>query len=173
MWNVRVPDGFLAALGHLQWLDLRGGSSVDLRRLAGCVGLRGLVVNQVRGLRDASVIESLTGLEILSLYGLAQLEALPDLSRLPRLRRLDLGQLRSLRDWAVLPTLSSLEELVFQNKLDPDLDVMRELGGHARLRAFGWWALDEPVAKVQAVREAVGRPWPTPSRPEQWFAENC
>jgi len=42
MWNVRVPEGFLANLAQLRWLDLRGGSSPDLGCLAGCAGLRGL-----------------------------------------------------------------------------------------------------------------------------------
>lgn len=173
MWNVPISEGFLAELAHLRWLDLRGGSAPDLGCLVGSAGLRGLVINQVRGLRDARVIESLTSLELLSLYGLARLETLPDLSRLPRLRRLELGQLRSLDDWAVLPKLNALEELVLHNKLDPDLGVMRELAMHPRLRAFGWWAPDEPITKVRAVTEAVGRPSPKPSRPEQWFAENC
>lgn len=173
MWNVRVPEGFLADLAHLRWLDLRCGSSADLGCLAGCAGLRGLVVNKVRGLMDARVIESLTALELLMLYGLARLETFPDLSKLPRLRRLELGQLRSLHDWAVLPKLPALEELVFYNKLDPDVAVMRELAEHPRLRLFGWWAPDEPSAKWRAVKEAMERPRPQPARPEQWFAENC
>jgi hypothetical protein len=173
MWNVRLPAGFLAGLPRLEWLDLRGGTSADLGLLAGCAGLRGLVVNQVRGLRDASTIESLTGLEVLSLYGLAQLQALPDLSRLPRLRRLDLGQMRSLADWSVLPRLPAMEHLEFANKLRPDLAVMGQLADHPRLRIFDWWAPDEPAALVQAVLDAVGRPRPAATRPEQYFAENC
>jgi hypothetical protein len=64
-----MPTGFLAGLGRLRWLDLRGGTSADLECLTGCYGLRGLAVSQVRGLREANVIVSLTGLEILSLYG--------------------------------------------------------------------------------------------------------
>jgi hypothetical protein len=82
VWNVRFPDGSLAALPKLWWLDLRGGSRTDLSLLQGCVGLRGLVVNQVRGLQDATAISSLPRLELLSLYGLARLRALPALASL-------------------------------------------------------------------------------------------
>jgi hypothetical protein len=93
LWNVRLPDGFLAQLPRLWWLDLRGGSATDLRRLVGCRSLRYLQVNQVRGLRDLSVISSLDRLEFLSLYGLAQVEALPSLAALPRLCRVEVGQM--------------------------------------------------------------------------------
>lgn len=168
-----MPAGFLAGLRTLRWLDLRGGVSSDLECLTGCHQLQGLVVNQVRGLREARAVASLTGLEILSLYGLAQIQSLPDLAALPRLRHLRLGQLRSLQDWAVLARLPAIEELIFVNKLDPELDVMRRLSGHPLLRAFGWWAPDEPAAKVDAVTQAVGRPPPALIRPEQWFARNC
>jgi hypothetical protein len=29
LWNVVIPAGFLARLGHLWWLDVRGGTGVD------------------------------------------------------------------------------------------------------------------------------------------------
>ena len=28
LWNVKMPDGFMAGLERLRWLDLRGGSSM-------------------------------------------------------------------------------------------------------------------------------------------------
>jgi hypothetical protein len=173
LWNVRLPSGFLATLPRLELLDLRGGSSADLRLVEGCSGLRGLIVNQIRGLKDLSAIEALTRLELLSLYGLAQVDRLPDLSKLPSLRRLDLGQLRSLCDWSPLLRASGLEQLSLANKLDPDLETMSALAAHQRLRYFDWYAPDESASRVRAVSEAVARPRSKPSRPEAWFAENC
>ena len=52
LWNVLVPDGFLAKLPRLWWLDLRGGSATDLSVAKGCTKLRYLQVNQVRGMAD-------------------------------------------------------------------------------------------------------------------------
>jgi hypothetical protein len=111
VWNVRFPVGLLAQLRRLWWLDVRGGSASDLSILDGCTGLRGLAINQVRGLTDVDVISQMHQLELLSLYGLARLEELPRLDVLPRLRRVELGQLRPLRGWAPLARVPALEEL--------------------------------------------------------------
>jgi hypothetical protein len=168
-WNVKFPEGFLAQLPQLVWLDLRGGSRSNLELLDGCAGLRGLVVNQVTGLEDSSAIAALANLEILSLYGLARLTGLPPLDSLARLRRIHLGQLRSLQIWDPLADASALEELFFMNKLDPDEAVMTRLASHPSLQAFSWSAPDEPIGKVRRIVETVGKPPTTIERPETWL----
>ena len=35
-WNVKFPEGFLAQLPDLEWLDIRGGSRSDLSLVTGC-----------------------------------------------------------------------------------------------------------------------------------------
>jgi hypothetical protein len=52
LWNVKVPTGLLARLDKLWWLDIRGGSAIDLEVAAGATKLQYLAVNQVRGLCD-------------------------------------------------------------------------------------------------------------------------
>ena len=136
-------------------------------------GHNGLVVNQVRGLSDASGVSGLIALELLELYGLARLKALPDFSRLVRLRRLGLGQLRALADWTPLLQLRALEELVLSNKLYPDERVFAELGRRPHLKAFEWSAPDEPAGRVAEATRLVGRPAPPARRPEEWFAANA
>jgi hypothetical protein len=173
VWNVRFPDRFLAGLSHLWWLDIRGGSGRDLARIAGCMGLRGLVVNQVRGLEDASEISSLTNLEVLSLYGLARLSGLPRLASLRRLSRIELGQLRALHDWAALAEAPGLEELVFQNKLYPDDEIVEKLARHPTLRTFSWFAPDEPISRVESVTQRLERPPASVARQEEWLREHC
>ena len=172
VWNVRFPDGLLAQLPNLEFLDIRGGSRADLALLDGCQRLRGLVVNQVRGLSDAGSVSTLDGLEILSFYGLAKLQALPPMRRLTRLRRLELGQLRGLTDWSSVLELVSLEELLFKNKLVPDRAVIDRLAHYSPLRYFDWWGPDEPQSTLKYVRESLGRERPPRTlRPETWFAD--
>ena len=173
LWNVTFPAAFrFAELTTLAWLDIRGGSRHDLSYLRGAGGLRGLSINQIRGLADLGAISELTGLRVLALYGLAQVESLPDLSALTSLRRLELGQLRNLQDWRGLASAPALEELAFHNLLHPDLGVIDTLSAHPMLREFDWWAPDVP-AKVQAsVQDRLALPKTRAIRPEVWFAEN-
>ena len=96
LWNVTIPEGFLASLPRLRLLDLRGGSGTDIRAVQGCSALRGLVVNQIRGLHDLSAIVDLDALELLSLYGLSKVVVPPSLAALANLRRLEVGQMRGL-----------------------------------------------------------------------------
>ena len=49
LWNVHVPDGFLARLPRLKGLSVKGGTRSGLDLLTGCSGLLLLDVNQVRG----------------------------------------------------------------------------------------------------------------------------
>lgn len=70
LWAVKIPDGLLASLPNLVFLDLRGGSGPSADVVAGCDRLRYLQLNQMRGLSDVSVLPTLSSLEFLSLYGL-------------------------------------------------------------------------------------------------------
>jgi hypothetical protein len=169
VWNVRFPKDFLAELPRLWWLDMRGGSRLDLGLVVGCNALRGLVVSQVRGLEDASAISALRNLEILSLYGLARVTRLPHVASLTRLRRLELGQLRALHDWSSLVEAPALEELIFHNKLYPDDDVIETLAQSSTLRSFTWFAPDEPISKVERVTRSLNRPPASIARPEKWL----
>jgi hypothetical protein len=170
VWNVKFSDGFLARLPDLWFLDLRGGSSADLSVIRGAVNLRGLVVNQIRGLVDASEISQLQNLEYLSLYGLARLESLPAFEQLTALRRIELGQLRRLTNWDPLVAAPALEELLFVNKVFPDDRTVARLAAHPRLRTFSWYAPDEPLRTVSRVVETMNRPPTATSFPEAWFA---
>lgn len=172
MWNVRMPAGFLSELRELSWLDIPGGTASDLSLLRDCEGLRGLVVNQVRGLQKADEISRLDRLEILDLYGLARLEHLPSFERLTRLRRLHVGQLRALRNWDALLGAPALRELMFQNALNPDMGVLTRLAERGELEAFDWFAPDEPAGKVETARKTLGLPRLRPMRPEEWFEAN-
>ena len=174
VWNVRFPDDFrFANLPVLELVDIRGGSRSDLAYLEGADSLRGLVVNQVRGLSDLSTISGLTGLRILSLYGLARVDVLPDLAALTDLERLEIGQMRALTDWNALTTPPRLRELFLQNKLDPDLDVVDRLATHPTLTSFHWSAVDVPARVSEPVRERLSSLAEARAvRPEDWWAEH-
>jgi hypothetical protein len=170
LWNVRFPEGFLARLKRLWFLDLRGGSASDLRVVDGCTRLRGLVVNQVRGLQDLSAISSLANLEFLSLYGLAQMEALPPLRALESLRRVEIGQMRRLEDWSPLAELTALEELLLLNLVTPDERVMRALARSRRLKTFYWYSEDGVAwSKVEALEAIFNRPRTRTLFARDWF----
>ena len=174
LWNVRFPHDFrLADLPALELVDIRGGTGTDLAYLEGATSLRGVVVNQVRGVFDLSVVSGLTGLRILSLYGLAQVETLPDLSALTGLERLEVGQMRGLTDWAGLASAPRVRELFLQNRLDPDLEVIDRLAAHPTLEAFSWSAVDVPVRISAPVRDRMsGLAEARAVRPEDWWAEH-
>src|SRR5205823_4676113 len=127
---------FFETIEPLEFLDLRGGSAADLAPIAGLTRLRGLVINQVRGLTALDELSGLVGLEILSLYGLAHVERLPSLRSLGRLRRAEIGQMRSLSDLTGLAEAPCLEELQLHRKLSIDVDTMRVFTRHSTLRAF-------------------------------------
>ena len=118
------------------------------------------------------MISGLTGLRILSLHGLAQVERLPDLAALTDLARLEIGQMRGLTDWGSLTTAPKIREVVFQNKLDPDLAVIDRLARHPTLESFYWYSADVPARISEPVCErlsdlAAARA----ALPEAWLAE--
>lgn len=169
LWNVRVPEDFYAQLPNLRLLDLRGGSAEDLEPITLTPLLQGLVINQVRGLRDLSAITHLVNLEILSLYGIPGVTRLPSLAGLHRLRRVELGQMRDLNDLSTLAEAPALEELFFSRKLDITADSMTPLQGHPTLRAFDWFWEDVAVSRALPVLEALPLPNPPLMRPGEWF----
>jgi hypothetical protein len=85
LWNVKGPAGLLAKLERLWWLDLRGGSAMDLSVAKGAGNLQYLAVNQVRGICDLSLVSDMPKLRYLSLYGLPKVAALPLCRRLVNL----------------------------------------------------------------------------------------
>ena len=173
LWNVRLPRGSLDMLPALEFLDLRGGSLSDLALIANARRLRGLVVNQVRGLSALDEISGLVGLEVLSLYGLAQVERLPSFARLVNLRRVEIGQMRSLTDLSGLVGAPALEELLLVRKLPIDSAAVRPFLGHPTLKAFTWFWEDVPWSRARPVLEVLNHlEKPALMRPEEWFAMN-
>lgn len=67
LWNVQVPMGFFSRMQQLWWLDIRGGSAENLDLVRGATTLQYLAVNQIRGLRDLSVLMALPNLRLLDL----------------------------------------------------------------------------------------------------------
>jgi hypothetical protein len=169
LWNVRVPTDFYAQLPNLRLLDLRGGSASNLEPIALASGLQGLVVNQVRGLRELGAITRLRHLVILSLYGIPGVTRLPSLADLHRLRRVELGQMRDLRDLSTLAEAPALEELYLLRRLDISADSMDPLKGHPTLRAFDWAWEDVAASRALPVLDALALPTPPLMRPEDWL----
>ncbi len=169
LWNVTVPQGLLASLPNLQGLDLRGGSAPDLALLDGCVGLRCLVVNQVRRMRDLSVLGTLTSLELLQLYGLKQVTDVPSLGGHAALRRLDLGVMRGLSELNGLLDAPGLEEVfLFKHINVSEADVAR-IRAHGAMQSFDWVGIDVPAVKWLPVVEEIGLPKTRAVRPMDWF----
>jgi hypothetical protein len=172
LWNVKVPRGFFGDLPGLEFLDLRGGTANSLAPIASATHLRGLVINQVRGLTNLDEISGLVGLEILSLYGLAHVERLPSCKRLMHLRRAELGQMRSLTDLAGLAEAPGLKELLFSRKLPIDIKSVEPFRRHPTLRAFDWFLEDVPWSQAGPVMEALGHLGKaTHLHPDEWLAK--
>lgn len=172
LWNVTTPPGFLATLPMLEALDIRGGTATDLSVLDGCDGLRLLIVNQIRGLSDLSVIESLTNLEYLQLYGLKQVVEAPSLASLEALVRMEVGQMKGLPELGGLLDAPSLDVLeLLKDTTVSDADVER-IQSHPTLSAFAWWAMDVPKARSAPVIEAINLPLPQSLDSRKWFEQN-
>ena len=172
LWNVRVPNGFLAALERLWWLDLRGGTATDLSTVRGCQRLRYLQLNQIRGLRDLGVLPTLISLELLSLYGLTRVESAPSLAPLDRLLRLEVGQLQRLPALAGLLDAPNLEELLLAKRVgvtDADVD---QILGHS-VQTFLW--LTDGVSRKTSgpVLARVQLPATRSLAPADWFEQRA
>jgi hypothetical protein len=155
---VKVPDGLLASLPNLEYLDLSGGSGTSVSLAAGCRRLRYLQVNQVRGVADLSVLPTLTQLELVSLYGLPQVTQLPSLAPLARLRRVQLGSLKGLTGLTGVHEAPSLRELVLIRRVGVAADDASRLASHPTLTCFYWFGEDVPVRIWVPFRDAVGKP---------------
>lgn len=169
LWNVHVPDGFLATLTNLKGLDIRGGSRSDLSLLEGCTSLRCLEVNQVQGLADLSMVETLDSLEILSLYGLRQVVQAPSLQRLSRLRRLEVGQMRGLDGLGGLLDAPGLTELFIIKRVHVTSEDVARIKASA-VERFGWYGEDTPVSMWGPVVEELGLPEPAMGFPKDLLA---
>lgn len=170
MWNVRLPEGFLARLEQLWFLDVRGGTGTDVDWVRGCSGLRGLVVNQVRGITDLSAISDLATIELLQLYGLPRVARLPSLGGLERLRRLEVGSMKGLESLMEIREAPALEILELIRKVPVTEEDLSMLRTHPTLREFDWFAEDVPDKTWVPVQEAMAHlPRPRACRPEEWF----
>ena len=172
-WAVKMPDGLLASLPRLEYLYLHGGSGTSLAVAAGCRRLRGLEVNQVRGLTDLSVVPTLTTLEYLDLFGLPQVTAVPSLAPLARLRRVELGSMKGLTGLTGVHEAPALRELVLSRKVGVADDDALRLASHPTLTHFDWFAEDVPVRIWWPFREAVGKPRAKAAFGAKWLEENA
>jgi len=172
IWAVELPVGLLAQLPNLRLLDIRGGSATTAGVVAGCSQLRGLVLNQIRGLHDIADVGDLAGLALLSLYGLPQLRVPAAFDGLKRLERLELGSLKGLETLEPMLRAPALRELLLSKTVsltENDIALIRQ---HPTLAMFGWNGEDVPVKTWLPVVEQVGLPPPRPMFPREWLAAN-
>lgn len=169
LWAVKVPEGLLASLPNLVFLDLRGGSGTSPAPAAGCARLRGLVVNQVRGLTDLSVLPTLTSLEFLDLYGLPRVTALPSMAPLTRLRRVQLGSMKGLTGLTGLHDAPALEEVFLLRAVSTDERDAARLAMHPTLREFDWIGEDVPASRWLPFRDTVAKPKARSLYAKEWF----
>ena len=170
LWAVKLPDGLLASLPHLEFLDLRGVSGTSLGAVDGCRHLRFLQVNQVRGVSDLDLLPTLTSLELLSLYGQPKVTHLPSFAPLTKLRRAELGSLKGLSGLTGLHDAPALEELVLMNVVGVAGEDAPRLAAHPTLTRFSWSADSGPPDKVWVpFQETVARPRAAYLHAHEWF----
>jgi len=170
LWNVRVPKGFLAKLKRLWWLDIRGGSAIDLKILHGAKRLRYLAVNQIRGLSDLSVVSELLALRFIDLYGLRHVTSLPSFAAHTRLSRANLGQMRGLTSLRGILEAPRLRELLLIKKVNIQPEDVEQIARHPTIEKFGWSAEDVPERLWVPIVERIGLPKPVVGFPEEWFS---
>ena len=169
LWNVDVPDRFLARLPKLWWVDLRGGSAPDLRAVRGCAKLRYLQVNQVRGMRSLSLLTTFKKLSLLSLYGLPHVTQLPSLAPLAKLGRLELGMMGGLKSLRSALAAPSLEELFLSKKVVVGPRDVQGILDHPKLAKFGWSTDDVPRKVFEPVLDRITLPEAYGIHAEEWF----
>jgi hypothetical protein len=172
MWAVKVPDGLLARLPSLEYLDLRGGSGTSVDVAEQCRRLRYLQVNQVRGVADLSVLPTLTSLELLSLYGLPQVAAIPSLASLTLLRRVELGSMKGLSGLTGVHDAPALREVVLSKSVGVGPDDAARLASSRTLTHFLWYAEDVPNRVWVPFVEAVGKPPARTMFAKEWLDQN-
>jgi hypothetical protein len=170
LWNVRIPDAFLARLDKLWWLDIRGGSAVDLEVARGTTKLQYLAVNQVRGMCDLSIVGELASLRYVALYGLPHMRRLPSFSALSKLERASLGQMRGLLSLRELLEAPRLRQLQLIRKIHVNADDVEGIINHPTIKQFDWFSEDVPEKIWAPVVQKIGLP-PVPyDYPEEWFS---
>jgi hypothetical protein len=170
IWNVLVPDGFLASLPDLISLDVRGGSGSNIDMARNCRGLQMLIVNQIRGLTDLSVISDLAGLRCLDLYGLPRVTRLPSLTGLLRLERINIGSMKGLESLAELLDAPALRELELSRKVPITETDLNRMASHPTLTGFYWFWEDVPDRVAQPVLERMSHlPAPAEHGSASWF----
>lgn len=169
VWSVKTPPGFYRSLPSLEWLDVRGGSGESAAFVDGCVHLRYLSINQVRGLRDLTSIASLISLERLDLYGLPQVRSLPSLMQLDQLARIEAGSLKGIEELGPLLEAPCLEELLLIRAVALSPSDPGRIAEHPTLAAFDWFAEDVPNRVWLPVVERVNKPKPRAMLTEDWF----
>ncbi|MGH8522658.1 MAG: hypothetical protein ACREXY_00030 [Gammaproteobacteria bacterium] len=170
LWAVKVPPSFFQTLPSLEWLDVRGGSGESAEFVDGCVQLRYLAINQIRGLHDLTPIGDLTNLEFLNLYGLPKVRSLPSLTHLKRLRRIEIGSMKGIEGLGPLLDAPGLEELVLARAVSLAPSDPARISEHPTLSAFEWFAEDVPDKVWLPVVKRVGKPKARAMHPEDWFA---
>lgn len=171
LWSVKVPDGLLASLPNLTYLDVRGGSGAALTAVSGCQRLRYLRVNQVRGLTDLALIPTLTSLELLSLYGLPKVTGLPSFAPLRQLLRVEVGSMKGLAGLTGLHDAPALAELLLIRAVAVAQDDAERLSRHPMLRRFEWYAEDVPVRVWSPFCDVVNKPKARAVHAVDWFKE--
>jgi hypothetical protein len=169
LWAVKAPPGFLARLPMLGFLDFRGGSGSDLSFVDGCSDLRGLVVNQVRGLDDLSGLTRLASLQQLDLYGLPRVVQIPSLAAHTKLRRAWVGSMKGLVGLTGLLDAPCLEELHLSRAVGLASDDADRISTHPAITHFDWLAEDVPMHTWKPVCERITKPKGSLMRPEEWF----
>ncbi|MBX7106073.1 MAG: hypothetical protein K1X57_18475 [Gemmataceae bacterium] len=169
LWNVKVPPGLLARIETLWWLDIRGGSATDLAVATGANKLQYLAVNQVRGMRDLSLVSEMECLRYLDLYGLPKVTELPSCARLVNLEHARMGQLRGLVSLHGLLQAPNLRELELVRKINVSDNDVNEIIAHSAIQAFGWFAEDVPVKLWGPVLDRIALPPVSHVSPGEWF----
>jgi hypothetical protein len=170
LWNVSVPPGFLARLERLWWLDVRGGSASDLQMARGATRLQYLAVNQVREMRDLSVISEMVNLRYVFLYGLPHLTKLPSFSPLSQLEYAGLGQMRGLLSLRAVLEAPRLRQLKFEKNVNVTSEDVGRIATHPTIRQFSWSAEDVPYKVWGPVVDRIGLPPVPTAYPEEWFS---
>lgn len=157
-WNVKFPEGFLSRLSNLEYLDVRGGSGTNADFIVGCVSLRYLTINQVRGLTDLSSIAKAIGLQFISLYGLPRVTQIPSLRALVNLDRAEIGSMKGVGGISGLLEAPALTELLFIKKVGVTQVDAESIATHRTINKFAWFAEDVPDRVYSAFVERVGKP---------------
>lgn len=169
LWNVEIPPGFIAGLDKLWWLDVRGGSASNLRMASGASKLRYLAVNQVRGMRDLSVVSEMLNLRYLALYGLPQVTNLPSFSSHDKLEHASIGQMSGLLSITGVLEAPRLRQLQLIKRIGVSADDVERIVSHPAIKQFCWLAEDVPAKVWMPVVEKIALPSVPNVFPEDWF----